>query len=299
MGLFIVVFTLHIVNFILHGFGSYVLTRISRRRDSKPHLILLLSLSVTEAVMNLLEAINDVPAFTNNLPKGTERVFSVTYIIALTGTWIFLYYIMHCVVIDRLLVVVLSFKYKVFVTRKKIVMVVLIGALVALISTTITLVATIHFDFDWKSFYFKVVYNILHGTFITLSVGSYGYIFYKFQKSRKQFSRSTEVGVSLDNQSDSTIRSPEGTSHAVSTLQIFRASNFYISIVLVSTYIIFLIVPDLVYLLYGVKGDNISETLENACWLAWTVGNLIDFFTYLLMPPRVRKELKVMFGCEE
>ena len=289
MSLRTAVFFLHIVNVIVHSFGSFVLTRITRKPGSKPQFILLLCLSITESVMNLLEATGEIWCVLPQrikLTASSSPVFSVISTISLTGCWLYLYYVMHWIVIDRLLVVLLGLEYARVGTKKKTTRTMLIGAIVALLITGAT-VAADFLGYHWKHFYFKGVYNIMHISFISLSVSSYGYIFYAFQESQKQFG--------LKSQGNGQQRK---RNQKLTAARIFKGSKFYISILLVSTYILFLMIPDLVFLFQGILKNNETETLENACWLVWAFGNFIDFIIYLLMPPRVKNELKLIFACK-
>ena len=192
MALHIVVLVLNVINFLLHSFGSYVLTKIVLRPDSRPQYILLLCLSCTESAMNLLKVISDVPNFISRskLSEGSEKAYSIVSMICLTGTWLFLYYVMHLIVIDRLLAALLMLRYSTKVTKKRTLIAALIGAFLAILLTILTILAHEYLQFDWRGVYFTYIYNVLHASFVTLSVASYSYIFYKFQQSKRQLNTS-------------------------------------------------------------------------------------------------------------
>ena len=68
--------------------------------------------------------------------------------------------------------------------------------------------------------------------------------------------------------------------------------KFYPSFLLVATFIIFLIVPDLTYLFYGIIARNTSQALFYACSLSYAVANLTDVIIYLYWQPRVKKQVQ-------
>ena len=297
----IIVFIMNVVIFILHTFGSHVLIRITRERNSKPHITLLLWLSCTEATINLLQAITIIPGFIHGgIDTAGTNAFSIVHIISLTGAWLFLYFIMHCIVFDRLVMAMYPLSYNTTVTGRRITRVVLTGAFITSMIIVTTIVADKVTNFNWKHIYFKAVYNTLHVSFIALSVGSYSYIFYKFQSSRKRFKLRNIAVIPKVASGTSTIHMIEANSQPTGTpkvtaFQIFRASKFIISVLLVLTYFLFLIIPDWIYLYWVVIRKSTSHIIEDVCQFLWTFGNLTDFFIYLLGPPKVRKAVKKMF----
>ena len=79
-------------------------------------------------------------------------------------------------------------------------------------------------------------------------------------------------------------------------LQIFRKSRFYISVLLITTFLRFVKVPDLVYLFVGILNKNDSSTLLTACWVSYAVANLSDAYIYIFMQRDVRHLLSSLCG---
>ena len=186
--------------------------------------------------------------------------------------------------------------------------------------------------FNWQVAFFKYFYPTFDVGFLLLALFTYSLIFHKFHKSELRLMHSgtpttssrrstmdrtslhretitderpprtekrlpkTEAGVptkKLDNDDENEVGRVE-TVGKVSRFQLFRASKFHTSVLLVLTFVVFLIVPDLTFLFYGILGERESEDLFHACCLSFTFANMTDVLIYLLLHPRVRKELKDM-----
>jgi len=188
MELITTVFALHVINVLLHGFGTYLLARLTRQRNATPQIILLLGLSTTEATMNFLEALRRIPAFIyqDNIPSLVQKVFSYLTIIDLSGTWLLLYLVMHSIIIDRLLVATLGIKYSQYATKNRAIKIMSVNVSIVTVFTIFTVLAFEFYNFNWEDVYFKYIYPSFHFSFIILSTVSYSYIFYKFQKSQKR-----------------------------------------------------------------------------------------------------------------
>ena len=145
--------------------------------------------------------------------------------------------------------------------------------------------------FDWEDAYFKYFYSIVDVSFIILAVITYQYIFRRLQISNKRLTGGYRPPASKDLdqlQLDETRR----MTNSSPTNQRTNLSRFYPTILLVLTFIVFLIVPDLTYLFYGIVAQKKSDALFYACSLSYAFANFTDVIIYLYMQPRVRKEVK-------
>ena len=73
-----------------------------------------------------------------------------------------------------------------------------------------------------------------------------------------------------------------------STFKIFRKSNFFIAVLLILTFVFFMLIPDLVYLFYGIVGNNKSDTLLAICEVLYAVSALANGWIYIFMQKSVR-----------
>lgn len=78
---------------------------------------------------------------------------------------------------------------------------------------------------------------------------------------------------------------------------LFRKSRFYVSVLLIITFILFMVAPDLTYLIIGIVYNNPSESLLNGCWICYALPNLADGYIYIFVQDNVRKAFceKILF----
>ena len=152
--------------------------------------------------------------------------------------------------------------------------------------------------FDWKNAYFKFFYPTFDFCFVILAISTYGYIFTKHKHSQRRWSTVRRLGTittlihDIHHPQSSTL---ERQRSVLTSWKIFRSSKFYSSVLLVLTFVIFLIIPDLLYLFYGMKSDK-NDLLLNICWLSYAFSNFTDVIIYLCMQPRVKREFVELLG---
>ena len=71
-------------------------------------------------------------------------------------------------------------------------------------------------------------------------------------------------------------------------LTVFWNSRFIVSVLIIFNFLAFMLVPSLVYLIYGILGNNQSDTLLSACWIAFAVSNILDSFNYIFLTGSVK-----------
>ena len=90
----------------------------------------------------------------------------------------------------------------------------------------------------------------------------------------------------------------ESSSNAtvMSSFALLKETKFYIPMLLVVTFIVFMVVPDLVMLFYGILGGNMSETLTVFCSISYSVSNIADGVIYIFLQPAVMSLLRKFIG---
>ena len=77
-----------------------------------------------------------------------------------------------------------------------------------------------------------------------------------------------------------------------STFQVFLRSRFYVCILLVASYVMFVAVPDTVYLFYGIlHHKEKEEVLHTACFVCSTVATTVDVYAYVFVQPSVKRTM--------
>ena len=83
---------------------------------------------------------------------------------------------------------------------------------------------------------------------------------------------------------------------AMYSFALLKQTKFYIPMLLVGTFIVFMVVPDMVMLFYGILGETISETLTVSCSISYTISSIADGVIYIFLQPAVMSLLKTSIG---
>ena len=266
---------LNIGNVALHGFGVYILTCLYNQGQRNSQNLFLINLSISEILIGLFDCFNRIPdliSVSDDILTIINTINNYITIVAFTGIAVVYYMVMIYITLDRLLNILLSLRYRIYCTETKAKNLLQVTWIVALlICTSISL--THHFNgYIWQTTFFMYVYPTFDFGFITLALITYVFIFFKYRKSRRIYSQSS--------------RQPNIKRE--STFKIFRKSNFFVAVLLILTFVIFMLIPKIVYLFYGIVGNNESDTLSAICDVSYGISNLADGWIYFFMQKSVK-----------
>lgn len=269
--LMIVLILIMIFNVILHSIGVYLIRCFRKNYGCQVHLILIMNLSIVEILLNLSSSVNLVlivaPVHENDL-DWVNKSRDILYIIDETFLSFPFYMFMIYITIDKLLEICLNIKYPLHVTVKRATCIVIATWITSLIvsgSFIVTFFLTGKYGREFQRYFF----TLFDFWFLIIASGTYGIIFYKFMNSRKG------PVIAAHN---SVIR--------VNTFQTFKNSRFIVPVMLVISFILFVIVPDILY-------DFVDTSYEMEVSLAFLLAAAysIDAFIYIFMNETLRKLL--------
>merc|ERR1712159_301798 len=82
--------------------------------------------------------------------------------------------------------------------------------------------------------------------------------------------------ISIPERKTSSIRKQKGNSKRTE----FK-KQYTVPILLIFTFILFMAIPDLIFLFVVVINENPSETLRNICLMSYGISNLVDVIIYV------------------
>ena len=170
--LYIILLVLNLVNVCLHCAGL-ILICLSARRIIQH--IYLLNLSLSVAIINLAELLRTVFVFSATTRNATTLHHIRLYIHTASFTGVRFFYFMDMIIItlDRLLLNLLTLRYKKLWNRRKARKLVWITWTVGFCTSCISCVGQ-YFDwFDWQNIFQTFVYPVLDLLFIVLAIGEY------------------------------------------------------------------------------------------------------------------------------
>ena len=271
------------INVVLHALGTSLLVSLYRTCQYKEQQVYLIHLSISECLINLLEVLRisiDLLKLTGEARSITEEVRYYTLILSFTGISIVYYCDMMYLTLDKLMDIVLNIKYSLYWNVRRARLLLTMTWVIGLSSSVVVSVCHYYFKFDWKSAFFVYFYPIIEFAFILLAVVTYGFIFRKYTQAHRRIPGVSGVSLNLTN-----------SRYNASAWQLFRRSRFYIPVLLIVTFLVFFVVPDLTYLFIGIIQNKRSKLLLTICWICYAISNIIDAYIYIFVQKSVRKAL--------
>ena len=280
--------TLSIVNLIttiLHTLGGYLLIYQYRNGSQDSYQLFLINLSISEGVANLLQflinPISDMFSMSINVALVINKV--QYYIKTLRGYgFVTVYFLtMIYLTLDKLFDILLNIRYPLYwnelYTRN-----LLTITWAMSISTAITVSIVHHYTgVDFHVILDMYIYPIFDIVFIIIAVLTYGFIFHKYKQTRNPPTENTT--------STSNYRRPN-------VLRVFQNSRFYIPVLLITTFIFFMAIPEMIHLCLVVSNGNHFDPLKTILTILWALSYFSDAIIYIWMKPSVKRVLLRKLG---
>ena len=276
--------TLNFINMALHTFGFLLLCCVKQKGSQ---LIFLLNLSISEFLKNFVLSLKTLQQLLSNSKNSLILIEEIHIYVGIVYDYsiMFSYYMtMFAITADRYFIILLGKRYQNYwsTIRTKYLLVItwILGIL-----TSLTISLAYKFMGDHKEIrYFinapdreaaVVVYSspLIDAIFIVLAIAVYYKIFRKYTRSQQKLSN------------DAIHRQRE------SAFQLFVQSKFFIAVLLISSFLMFTIIPDMIFSYYQISDKPISSKLDTICYILFVTSDLADVFIYVFVQVKVRKIL--------
>lgn len=274
-----------ILNIVFHSVGIYLLLSLPTRDLQETYLM---NLSTSEITGNILELfVNRVPkilTYHGITLKFISRIREFTSIIFATVISTTYYFAMIFITLDKFFDIFLSIRYPTYWNKtraKRLIM--CVWGLSVLVCIGLS-VAYAFRRFSYKNEIRTFFMTPLDVLCIILATVTYTFIFKKFQEKRTK----PVVPTFLTSNNAILERRPSPPS----CWQIFRRSRFLVSVLLILSFLLFMIVPDMINLFYGLVYRDDSEALRDTTMIVYQVSYLFDALIYLFMHQPIRRLIK-------
>ena len=268
----ITIITLRVVVMVLHTTGSYLLICLYRDGQNKPEHLFLLNLSISEIVIAVLDILSEIL----KLSKNDLALNIKDYVDIANGYGISLvYYLcMMFLTVDRLLEIILSIKYYLYCDEKKAKRLLKVTWGLSILSCiTISIVHGVT-----KADVFDPLYMYIYPTmdfiFIIIAFVTYVFLFRKYRLSRIPPTQKS---------------APGSRKRRETALRVFRTSQFHVPVLLIATFLVFMIIPDLLNP-FGVTGSE-ESLVYKFCIFSFGLAYLTDAVIYIFLSPAVKNLL--------
>jgi hypothetical protein len=298
----IIIFILININLILHSIGIYALINVYKNGVQTVEQLYIINLSLVELATQLLDFIRHLPNFLTFSDNASSTVQEVQYylkIVLFTGVCPVYYLSMNYITINKLIEVILNIRYSVYWNEGK-------AKILLKITWCISIIVCIGFSLSYRFYkyqfedvFYKYVYPMFNFGFIIMATFTYSFIFYQFKQTRlppSRYNSNQRKRYSEDLKKQKSSIASRFVRRSTVTLKVFKNSRFYVSVLLILTFLVFLVIPDVVYLVYGIILKNESQILETVVQISYELSFLADGFIYIFMQPRVRNLIRRKLG---
>ena len=271
---------LFVINVCLHLLGCYLLQVVYNNGRKTVQQLYLINLSVNEAINNiifLLLNILDIVSNSNISEKTSSNIgvsMTYIYIIGMTGFYWSYILAMFYLTCDRLLHVLLNYRYPVFWTISKARKLLIVTCFVNC-AMSLTFALFYYFTPSIRQTLMNslIIYvpTVLCSTFLILALVTYIVMFFKFVQSRR---------LTMP-------RNPDATQETF--FHIFVNSRFFISVMLISSCIILAVIPVVIRSFYTMT--NLPTYLIIYINISLMLSDTADAVIYIFMDRKVRKIL--------
>ena len=274
--------TLTVLNLLFHSIGSFLLVTQYRNGKKTVQQMFIINLSLTELSASIVMLLEEVPELIP-LDVSVSRVIETIseYIYVIIYVIFCLYYIsMVYITMDRFLGILLNFKYPLYWNRTKTRYLLTTTWLVSIITCIAVCVVYSQEKVDYRLFFTKYIHSVFNFGFIALIVVTYSYIIRKFRKRA-----TTSLHINFTDQQPQTL------------CNMICKEKFYVCFLLVTSFILFMVIPNLFYLFYDLSASK--HQLKDEVKVFYQISFLSDAIIYIFMQPSVRRLLWKRLGVNK
>ena len=271
-----------ILNIVMHGMGTWLLLCTYIRGQKSTQTLYLINLAVAELIKNMLDLILDSFVLVSHAyNQHIAAAYWYIHVFGVSGIFYNYMFSMFYITGDRLLHIILNVRYPVYwsVGKTK-TLLICTWVFGLIISTSLTL----EFHFIYKPAMYKyrlhveilVVYIpcALYVIYVLFAIVTYTVMFLKFARSR----RNTNARES-------------------SLFKIFINSRFFVSVLLITSFLLLAVFPYLICSFMFLTGIILSKQIILCTIVLYRLSDFIDAIIYIFLQPHVRKLLLQKPSC--
>eukprot|EP00112_Aurelia_sp_Birch-Aquarium-sp1_P000004 Seg1.5 transcript_id=Seg1.5/GoldUCD/mRNA.D3Y31 product="Proteinase-activated receptor 4" protein_id=Seg1.5/GoldUCD/D3Y31 len=175
--------------------------------------------------------------------------------------------------LDRLLATISPLQYNVRMTRRKLVWAILVSWIIG----SAGIIPFFFFNYDLLyTIYYKIVFLTMDGAVLLIALATYGSILRMFLRRANTFNKGITSRNSTNNQR--------------------FGRFFYVSSLIIVSFILFVAIPDAVYVTLVIIQQNEDPMIERAVGLVWSIYLVSDPLIYIFLQKQIRMRLRRMFS---
>lgn len=274
--LLIIALLLQVLAIILHSTGLYLLRCLCIEGKDEVQQVYMTNLSVIE----ILTTVCFMLVTLSDLVISNAELVDYTNIVLLTVCSLLIYMNMVYIVVDKTLQVYWNIKYNVYWSIQRAKYLVLATWFVGIICCIGILIQFSIKPFDYSFRLVNVLRPLLDVFFLIIVVASYAYIFHKYRISRLQDGHQSSASTTAATTATSQIQP--------SIWSTFCQSRFFLSVCLITTFVLFVILPDIIHMCTTADNPDLQNIITI---LLYIISYICDVFVYIFLDADVKKML--------
>ena len=280
----IFILVISVLNFTLHLVGCFLLICLYKDGRRTIQQLLLINLSCVQCLTTCSSLIFSIANMLDYIYSDIhyDHLSNFFQLVNTTGLSYLFYFSMAYVTVDRLINSLLNIRYRIYCDKGKIVTVLFVTWCIN-ISIGVA-VAGIYFSVGMDTLcrngvdqiimeYIPAIFDMM---FLVLVIASYSIMFTKFVSSQRLVSQNDEQE---------------------SLFTIFRNSKFYISILLISAFLLLTVIPGLIIAVLKLTKFSGSDSFYLYTTISFCLSTTVDAIIYTFMKDDVRTLLfQIIFG---
>lgn len=247
-------------------------------------MLLVMNLSITEVFLNITYIIifscNILMTHYPSNSPAYQAVVDNTDMASATFLKLIYYLTMIYLALNKALEVILNIQYQTYCTKKNLKYLLGVTWILGIVFYIAIAISTYFYGFNSKET-MNYFYTALDFIFLILATVTHGYIFHIYRQSRKdpQLTRSVSIYAKKAKQS---------------IWVVFKNSRFYISALLIATFIFMVVVPKLVFFFawnYIRKNKLVSIVFGTFIGVLYYISFTIDVLIYVFLHPQLKNLL--------
>ena len=290
----ITIFVLIIFNLVIHSIGCYALVNVYKYRRRNVEQLFIISLSFVELAIHILQFAIYLPyfvTFSDGVSSSVDEFQYYLKIVLFTGVFPAYYLSMNYITTNKLLDVLLNIRYSLYWDKRKTKRLIKVTSCICSILALCFSLSYKILGYKFEEVFYTYIYPMFNFSFLIIATISHSYIFYKFKESR------SPPNLSKSRRKPSTdckrrMHSGASSFTRCSVVKVFQNSRFYVSVMLILSFLVFMVIPNVIYLVYGLMLKEGSQRLGAIVQVCYEICFLADGYIYIFIEPRVRSMLR-------
>ena len=272
---------------MFHLTGSYILICLRHSTMNGSQRLFLLHLSLSELYMTAVELIKQLYYVAMN---SNGFILDYINVVQMSSGAMVYYFIMIYMTIDRFLAIYLNMRYKMYWSGSKTRCLLKVTWVIFFMLAMVTCLLHKYQLINYRELFYMYIWPATDAVFLVVALGTYGYIIqrvYKRNKFTSYFKTSSKISDITKNATTGSQQNQNTTTGSEKNQSFFMKPTFYVPMVLILTFSLLIVAPDLALAFVILSGKTVSEDILSGVFMAYMVSTLLHIF----LSPHVRRML--------